>query len=64
MLFGLGFLSIFFFFFGIGALLGLAYVFIRYGIPLIGLIFQTIFLFFKTVFSAFAEGWKEAGDGK
>jgi hypothetical protein len=57
-------LPTFFFFFGIGASLAILWLLIRYGIPLIFLMFQTIFLFFKTVITAFAEGWKEAGDGK
>jgi hypothetical protein len=57
-------LPTFFLFFGIGASIAILWLLIRYGIPLIFLMLQTIYLFFKTIIKAFAEGWNEAGDGK
>ncbi|MCL4514153.1 MAG: hypothetical protein M1379_00940 [Firmicutes bacterium] len=51
------FLNVFFFFWGIGALLGLTWVFIRYGIPIF------IFVLWEGVViakKAFMDGWNQA----
>jgi len=53
-----GFLNIALFFFGIGAIIGLIYVFIRYVIPLILFTFLSIIKVFRLWGNAFMKGWR------
>lgn len=57
-------LGVFFFFFGIGTLLGLAYVFIRYGIPLLALLFVSIIDVLHAWGGALKESWNESRNHK
>ncbi len=55
------FLGTFFIFFGIGTLLGLAWVLVRYGLPLLALLFVTVVDVAGAWARAFKEGWERAG---
>jgi membrane protein implicated in regulation of membrane protease activity len=52
----------FFIWWGIGGALALFWLLFKYGIPLLMLFFETIFVILKTWGSAFMEGWREAGE--
>ncbi|MEG0830888.1 MAG: hypothetical protein RSC56_03220 [Acidaminococcaceae bacterium] len=49
-------MGVFFLFFGIGAVIGMLYAFIRYGIPLVALILVSIFDVLKVWKEAFTAG--------
>lgn len=55
------FSSTFYFFFGIGAVLGLLWVTIRYGIPLFFFFLKSIGEVFSAWGKAAKEGWEEGG---
>ncbi|MGE5575802.1 MAG: hypothetical protein ACM3TT_01245 [Syntrophothermus sp.] len=53
------FLNVFFFFWGIGALLGLLWVFVRYGIPILAFGVWVLWQGVITAKNAFMEGWEK-----
>lgn len=55
------FLGTFFFFFGIGVLLALAWAAVRFGPPLVALLFKSMGEVGAAWARAFKEGWDEAG---
>lgn len=55
----MGFLTGFLIFFGIGAFLGIVYIFVQYFVPFCFLVLRDIISFFRLIVTNFATGWRQ-----